>query len=319
MILTDKDLELIEKLKALGRELGRKPTRDEFVASGVSFYDMRKITFNGLLRLAGFELHPNQKLDSIDPILKPRILILDIETAPLKVWSYGIREQHHGLESIDEDWTILSFAAKWLDSEEVIYHAVSPLDTRNDIPVIREAFFLLNQADVVIAHNANFDIKMLRSRFLFYEFPETRPFRTICTYQVAKRHFRLTSYKLEYVAKYLRVIEKLDHAKFPGMKLFKECAAGNVEAFRELEDYNIRDIITTEAVYLKLRKYDKSIRWNVFFQDNQCECGGQDFRKLEPIITNVGAFNCFQCVDCGSVKREKSNLISPAIRKGLLV
>lgn len=319
MILTDKDLELVEKLKELGRELGRKPTRDEFTASGVPHCQFRKLTFNGLLRLAGYDLHPNQKAQSIDPILKPRVLLIDIEVAPLKLWSYGIRKQYHGVGSIDEDWTLLSFAAKWLDSEEIFYFSVTKENPRDDQKVAREAFFLLNQADVVIAHFASFDVKMLRARFFYYDFPEARPFRVVCTYQIARKHFRLTSNKLEYLAKFLKVAEKKTHSSFPGMELFKQCALGNDDAFKELEDYNIGDIVTLEAIYLKLRKYDKTIRWNVFYQDNRCPCGSEEYRKLDPIVTNTGAFHCYQCVDCGSVQRKKENLIDVSIRKHLLV
>lgn len=317
-MISDRDLELIEKLKQLGKDLGRKPTRDEFRDSGVPNSNYRHLTFNGLLKLAGFELHPNQKATKIEAF-DPVIVILDIEVAPLKLWSYGIREQYHGTESIDEDWTILSFAAKELNKEEIVYHAVSPDNPRDDEMVVREAFFLLNRADIIICHNAAFDIKMLQARFLFYDLPVRRPTREICTLRIARKHFRLTSNKLEYLAKYLKVIEKLDHAKFAGMKLFKECAKGNPEAFQELFDYNVRDVITTEACYLRLRKFDKSIRFNVFYQDNICDCGSTEMRRIDPIATNIGIFKVHQCVECGKIYREKENLLSNDLRKHLMI
>jgi hypothetical protein len=318
--MTDAEMELIAKLKALAAELGRKPTRDEFrgyIGNGSTRFG--SFSFNQLCRLAGLDLHPNQRLTRFDPS-PPKILLLDIETAPIELWSYGIREQYHSTSSIEHDWTLLSFAAKWLDSKQVIYHSVKPEAPRDDRLLTHEAYRLLNEADVVIVHNAKFDIGKLRSRFLFYDFPDNRPYRTVCTYRVAKKHFPgLSSHKLEYLAKYLGVIEKLDHSKFPGIELFKQCAKGNMEAFKVLKDYNVRDVITLEACYLRLRKYDKTIRWNVFIQDNACHCGSREFRNLEPIVTNTGAFKTKQCVSCGAVFREKENLIDSTIRKHLLL
>ena len=316
--MTNKDVELVEKLKAITRDLGRKPTRNEFCElAGVTQTSFRHLTYNGLLTLAGIPLHPNQQKIKIDPS-PPKILIIDIEVNPLKVHSYGIRDQYHGTDAIDEDWTILSFAAKFLDSEEIIYHAVDPMSPRDDREVVAKAFELLNAIDCAVGHNLNFDIKMLAARFLYYDLGQTRSFRSICTYKIARRHFRLSSNKLGYLASYLGVIEKLEHEKYAGMKLFIECGKGNPDAFNCLEDYNVRDVVTTEAVYLRLRKYDNSIRFNLFYQDNQCDCGSKEMRKLEPIITNAGAFNVFQCVDCNKVYRDNTNLIPSRFRSGLL-
>lgn len=316
--MTDRDVELVEKLKSITKELGRKPTRDEFCdMAGVSHATFRHLTFNGLLTLAGIPLHPNQQKIKIDPA-PPKILVIDIEVNPLKVHSYGIRDQYHGPDAIDEDWTILSFAAKFLDSEEVFYYAVDPANPRDDRAVVEKAFELLGTIDCAVGHNLNFDIKMLAARFLYYDLGQTRPFRSICTYKIARRHFRLTSNKLGYLAKYLGVIQKLEHEKYAGMKLFVECGKGNLDAFKSLEEYNVRDVITTEAVYLKLRKYDNSIRFNLFYQESKCDCGAKEMRKLEPIITNAGAFNVFQCIECGKVYRDNSNLIPARFRSGLL-
>ena len=51
----------------------------------------------------------------------PRILTLDIETAPIEAYCWGIWEQNIGLDMIIRDWSILCFCAKWLDERSVIY------------------------------------------------------------------------------------------------------------------------------------------------------------------------------------------------------
>jgi hypothetical protein len=50
----------------------------------------------------------------------PRILFLDIETAPLQSYHWGLWDQNIGLEQIGTEWSILSFSAKWLGERRVI-------------------------------------------------------------------------------------------------------------------------------------------------------------------------------------------------------
>jgi hypothetical protein len=317
-MIAQRELDLIEKLKGLAEALGRKPTRDEFREFlGQRSCRFGSLSFNQLLKLAGLPLHPNQLDTQIDPS-PPKILLIDIELCNMEVRTWGIRDQYVSHTEIVKDWSVLSYAAKWLDKEDIIYDQVDPANPRNDKAVVRSAFDLMNQADIIVAHNAPFDTKRLRARWLYYEFERERERRVICTLSIARRHFQLTSNKLDYLAKYLGVIEKLDHGKYPGMKLFSECGNGNPDAFKELKDYNIRDVITLEAVYLRLRRYDKSIRYNIFNQENKCSCGSTEFRSVEPITTNTGVFRTYQCIECGFNLRDTKNLLSSQMRSDLL-
>ena len=53
----------------------------------------------------------------------PKVLYVDIETKPLKVWAWGTFNQNIPLNMIIEDWSVLSWSAKWADSpdDEVMY------------------------------------------------------------------------------------------------------------------------------------------------------------------------------------------------------
>ena len=51
----------------------------------------------------------------------PKILVIDIETSPLESWTWGIWDQNVSLEQIKTEWTILSFAAKWLGKRPILY------------------------------------------------------------------------------------------------------------------------------------------------------------------------------------------------------
>ena len=52
---------------------------------------------------------------------KPRILLIDIETAPLLSYTWGTWDQNIGLNQIEQDTYILSWAAKWYDGSGVMY------------------------------------------------------------------------------------------------------------------------------------------------------------------------------------------------------
>ena len=46
-------------------------------------------------------------------MIKPKILLLDIETAPAKVYSWGLFQQDHGINQVVEDGYMLCWCAKW--------------------------------------------------------------------------------------------------------------------------------------------------------------------------------------------------------------
>ena len=46
-----------------------------------------------------------------------KILILDIETAPIRAKVWGIWNQNISIDQIESDWFILTWAAKWLFEE----------------------------------------------------------------------------------------------------------------------------------------------------------------------------------------------------------
>lgn len=307
--------ELVRELFRITSDLGRVPNRDEFIQMGKIPRSQWGMPYTEIRKAAGYDVSHHMRDIVVKP-WQPRIAFIDIETSYIEAKTWGMGDQSIALNQVIKDWNVLSWTYKLLNSEEIIYRDTRG-DPRNDEVIIREIHKLIDESDVVVAHNAAFDVKKLNARFLYYDLPINRPFRVVCTLKIARKHFKLTSNKLEYLARYLKVIEKSDHGKFPGMKLWDECLADNVEAWKEMEDYNIKDVITLEAIYLKLRKYDSSIRFNVFTQDNICECGSEDFRNLQPVVTNVGVFRASQCVDCNRVYRSKENLIDSTIRKHL--
>jgi DNA polymerase elongation subunit (family B) len=251
-----------------------------------------------------------------------KVLILDIETAPIVGYVWGLWDQSVALNQIVEDWSVLSWSAKWLHSDKVMYQDTrNETNPRNDKEILKGIWNLLDEADVVIGQNSkSFDIKKLNARFALNGMKPPSSFRQIDTMRIAKKHFAFTSNKLEYLTKGLCTdSKKSEHKKFPGFSLWKECLAGNLEAWKEMEMYNITDILSTEELYHKLKAWDQSINFNTFHEayHHQCACGSIDFKKHGFVYSNNGKYRRFICEDCGAESVDKENLLIKEKRKSL--
>ena len=84
----------------------------------------------------------------------PITYTLDVETAPLEVYSWGIWDVNVALNQIITEWSLLSFAAKRIDQKNVLYlDNRGQKDTRDDRGLMLSLWSVLNDADIVIAQN----------------------------------------------------------------------------------------------------------------------------------------------------------------------
>lgn len=252
---------------------------------------------------------------------KPKVLILDIETAPLVSYTWGLFDQNVALNQIVEDWSILSYAAKWLDEKKVFYaDQRGAKNVRNDKELLKGIWKLMDEADIILGQNSNsFDIKKLNARFLLNGMKPPSSYKKVDTMRIAKKHFAMTSNKLEYMADKLCTHKKLKHKQFGGFDLWKECLAGNKKAWKQMELYNIHDVLATEELYRKLQPWDNSINYNLYtdLKSTICSCGNKTFNKNGYAYTSAGKFQRYSCAKCGAETRTKSNLFSKAKRKSL--
>jgi len=255
---------------------------------------------------------------------KPKVLIYDIETAPIVSYTWGIWDQNIGTNMIEKDWSVLSWAAKWLGepAKNVMYMDTSKQkDVRNDKKILKGIWKLLDEADIVVTQNGkSFDEKKLNARFIIHGLGQPSSYRHIDTKRIAKKKFAFTSNKLEYLTKTLcKKHKKSSHPKFSGFDLWKGCLSGNKEAWKEMEKYNKLDVLSLEELYLILAPWDNSINFNVYREDfkNVCKCGNAKFTKNGFKYTNAGKFQRYKCTKCGSETRSGTNLLSKELRKEL--
>lgn len=254
----------------------------------------------------------------------PKILLFDIETAPMLAYVWGLWDQNVGLNQIKDDWYILSWAAKWLDDppSKVMYmDQRKSKNIENDRPLLDAIWELLNEADIVITQNGKkFDVKKLNARFILSGMMPPSSFKHIDTLQIAKKHFAFTSHKLEYMSHNLNTkYKKLKHSKYSGFDMWKECLSGNQDAWKEMERYNKYDVLALEEVYNKLSPWDKTINFNLYHdgEEHVCNCGSTRFKRNGFDYTNSGKFQRYKCLECGKEVKDKENLLSREKRKSL--
>lgn len=241
--------------------------------------------------------------------MKPKILTIDIETAPLEVYAWGLFDQNIGLNMIKKDWSIMSFAAKWLDAKEVIQVDVGRQSERR---LLNHLWQLMDDADIIVGQNSQkFDVKKINARFIQHGMKPPSSFQQIDTLKLAKKSFAFTSNKLEYMSdKLCAKYKKLQHKAFPGMELWTECLKGNKKAWSAMAEYNIFDVLATEELYKKLAPWGVGINFNVYYGDEnaRCTCGSSDFSKNGYAYSSTGRFQRFQCKKCGSELKARQNL-----------
>ena len=229
--------------------------------------------------------------------MKPKVLIFDIETAPLRSFTWGIWEQNIPLNMIQSDWHVLSWSAKWLGDppSKVMYQDQRKAkNVEDDSNLLKGIWKLLDEADVVITQNGkSFDEKKLNARFILNGFGPPSPFRHIDTKRIASKKFAFTSNKLEYLTDKLCVkYKKQKHKKFSGFELWSECLKGNQKAWKEMEVYNKYDVLSLEELYLKLQPWDNdNVKFNVFDPSKpKCNCGSEKLQKRGFNYSNSGKY-----------------------------
>lgn len=237
---------------------------------------------------------------------KPRILFVDIETAPILAHVWGTYDQTVANNQIRQDWHLLSWSAKWRDEKKVMYmDQRNAKDVTNDKKIAKAIWKLLDEADIVVWQNgAKFDHRKLNARFIQNDLTPPASYRQIDTLKLAKKHFGFTSNKLEYLSEKLnKKFKKSGHKKFPGFELWTQCLAGNQAAWREMEKYNKLDVLALEELYNRLQPWDSSVRIHA----KVCNCGATSWMKYGYRFTNAGRYQRLKCKNCGAeIRGEKA-------------
>lgn len=264
----------------------------------------------------------NSKPEQVNTSAK--VLILDIETAPIRAYVWGIWQQNVGTHQIQSDWFCLTWAAKWLFEDKVYSGKLKPKEVaeQDDKRIIQGIWALVNEADIVIAHNgAKFDMPKLNSRFIINELNPPLPYQIIDTLVHIRRQFGFTSNKLDYVNKLLNLERKKD----TNFELWENCMKGNANALSEMEEYNIQDVRILEETYLAIRPWIKPHpNMGLFILDetaNRCpNCGSDKLTEQGKCYnTTANVYELMRCDNCGASSRKRLGVANIKQKRHLLI
>lgn len=234
--------------------------------------------------------------------MKAKILLLDIETAPNIAYVWGAWKQNIGQNQWVKKSHIMSFAAKWLGEDDMIYEENRKADDRK---IVKSLFDLLDEADIVVAHNAaKFDLPRIIGRGVVHNYSPPSPYHVVDTLLVARRKLGLVSNTLGSLCEELNLPQKKTHKKYPGFELWLACLRGEDEAWKEMEDYNVADVISLEALYLRLLPYIHNHPNVARYEEDEVtvcpKCGSHNIQWRGYYYTRAGlCYKRFVCMDCG--------------------
>jgi uncharacterized protein YprB with RNaseH-like and TPR domain len=249
--------------------------------------------------------------------VNPKILFYDIETAPMVVATWGLFDQTIQIDSIIQDWYIICACWKWAGSDKI--YSVSVLqgkDHRDDYAVCKALHDAISEADIIVAQNGdNFDMKKLMARAIAHGLPPIGRKPSVDTLKEARRVFKFSSNKLDYIGQFLEAGAKMVTEKGLWMKALD----GHKPSIRAMVDYCKQDVVLLERVYEKMRPYMQNHpNVNLWQKTEYCcpNCGSPDVARNGFRYTAAGVFQKWVCRVCGAVSKEGKNLKhKPALRK----
>ena len=99
---------------------------------------------------------------------RPKVAFIDIETAPILATVWTLFEAN--AVWVERDTFLLGFAVQWMGEKDVKTHCLPDYpgyqkNKHNDGKLVADLWKILNEADVIIAHNGDsFDVKKINAR-----------------------------------------------------------------------------------------------------------------------------------------------------------
>ena len=170
--------------------------------------------------------------------------MLDIETTPLQVYTWGLWDQNIGINQIIKSTEMLCFGAKWLGEKSVNFKSVHHDGKK---AMLEELHRLMDEADALVGWNsAAFDHKHINREFLENGMTPPAPTKDLDLMTIVKANFQFPSNKLDYVAQKLGVGSKVKHS---GFELWIGCMNDDKKAWAEMKRYQIQDVQLLDSLY----------------------------------------------------------------------
>lgn len=244
-----------------------------------------------------------------------KVVTVDIETSPHVAHVWGTRKQYIAANQIVTPSRVLCVGVKVLGEPGAVFAEWHRGGRR---AMLAKTWAALDEADAVVHYNGTtFDVPHLNREFLLAGLTPPSPYKQIDLWRTVSRAFRFPHSRLDSVTQALGLGGKLhvDHG------LWARVLAGDVDARREMEEYNLQDIDLEEALYLQLRPWTTSGPNAGLYADDglpRCTaCGSDSLARNGHAYTAAGKFPRYRCRGCGKNLRGLSRAKTTPMREAL--
>jgi uncharacterized protein YprB with RNaseH-like and TPR domain len=159
---------------------------------------------------------------------------------------------------------------------------------------------LLDQADIVVAHNGDrFDLPKINSRLIINGFSPPSPIKSIDTLKYSRRVFRFDSSKLDNIGRYFSIGRKVPNM---GAALWRGCGEGDPKAWRTMRRYGKQDTALLASAYERLKAWAPNHPdLRVYSGKTGCPtCESSNVQRRGITVKLKSKYQRLQCQDCGS-------------------
>lgn len=278
------------------------------------------------------EFKPNTGRKHVESVMK-KTTFLDIETSLLELYSFRLGMQRPNIESLKEGSQTKLLTAAWgtwwdlyhggeKDVKSVSNHhrkAAFKRDPLDDTYVLRKLWKVLDDSDIIVAHNAAFDRGWIEGRFMDLGWKQPSKYYVYCTFRTL-HGLNGVSKKLDYLSQKLIGTKKVEHE---GLPLWVGCQNGDVESFKKMEEYNIGDIYNTlykvfmrTALYVDRKKCIDLAGDGIF-----CSLTGDPLVKMDEPYKNRNTgllYNRYENEKYNFIYRDRYNIRSKKAESGFI-
>lgn len=234
--------------------------------------------------------------------MTPKILIYDLEVTPTLGWTYGLYKTN--VIKVEQNPSIMSISWRWYGENITKHESLATIPRKRgtdaNLALVKLIHSLFDEADVVVAHNANrFDNKVATASFLRYNLAPPSPYKTIDTLAVARNVARFNSNSLNSLGELFGLGSK---TKITHGDLWYDCLTRGGKAWKQLKEYNNQDVNLLYAIYERLRPYIKNHPnlGDISQVDGVCpKCGSSNLERRGFNMRRNGKVQRFQCKSCG--------------------
>jgi hypothetical protein len=235
-------------------------------------------------------------------VSKPRVLVLDIETAPATAYVWRLFDENISLDQLIAPSRIICWGAKWIGSSEFIY-----ADERKGHGwMLGKIHTMLSDADAVVTYNGDrFDLPKLYGEFIAAGLPPLPPCTSIDVIKTVRK-MGVQSNKLAFIGPHLKIGKKMQAG---GFLLWRAILEGSKQAWDKMKRYNRQDVLLLERLYKVLRPHMRNHPYmgkgssrpvSAKILTRECPvCESLDHQRRGTRRTKSYLIERIQCLGCG--------------------